>query len=227
MPVCMHARACALYMSVSMWVHVCMCLCTWMSEEQIRCLSLSLCIIPRRQGLLLTWPPASLRSSCMCPLPPHSTGSQAHGMPSPLNVDVEIQTQNLKLVQQACLSWIYLFSPLKHYVNTPSGVSFSSGRIILDSVLEVHYMGKYWNTFCVNVDMEFRNNTSLSLLLCCMNKKPKPKGTKLHSMFKKFKMYGAHWFLYIHLLYIFWRCRYFTVFLRLRSETIQRQKRKP
>lgn len=56
---------------------------------------------------------------------------------------------------------------------------------------------------CVNVHLEFRNNTSLSLLLCCINKKQSPRKKTVYSIFEKFKMHGAHWFLYIHLTCIF------------------------
>lgn len=53
--------------------------------------------------------------------------------------------------------------------------------------------------FCVNVHMEFINNTSLSLLLRCINKKTKSQEENGILHVEKFKMHGAHWFLYIHL----------------------------
>lgn len=127
----------ALYMSISMWVHVPVHIHECVNVRGVDCqvsFSVTLCSIHLRQGLSLTRRPASLRSFCICPLPPRQhwvTGT----CPAPLNVDAGIQTQNLKLVQQAFLSWRHLFSPLKHYIT------------LLKECLLAQGGGSFWTQF--------------------------------------------------------------------------------
>lgn len=66
-------------------------------------------------------------------------GLQAQALPHPLHVDAGIHTQDLRLGQQACLLPRNLSRPLKQHLMLLE-MSFSPKRIILDSVLEVHYM---------------------------------------------------------------------------------------
>lgn len=74
-----HTYACMLYMNVGVWVavpvhvHACQ-----MSRAGVfKALLLSASFIWGRVSHW-TWQPASLRSSCFCPLPPHSAGVTRH-----------------------------------------------------------------------------------------------------------------------------------------------------
>lgn len=182
--------------------HMCACACaqTWMCacQRSRSCVSLY-------HGLHYSFETESLTDLTASkpeiilylPLPPPQHWVTGTCYAFRLNVDVRIHTQNLKLVQHACLSWSHLFSPVKHYI----------------MLLKVHLsaQGGFWTHFlrciiwgevkhfCVNVHMEFINNTSLSLLLCCINKKAKSQEENSILHVEKFKMHGAHWFLYIHL----------------------------
>lgn len=117
----MHVCVRALNTSISMWVHVCMCMSVHIHEcvnvRGVDCqVSFSVTLHYSFESESLTDLTAS-SPEIILHLPFASLAALGHRhVPWPWNVDVRIQTENLKLVKQACLSWRHLSSSLKHYM---------------------------------------------------------------------------------------------------------------
>lgn len=170
-----HTYACVLYMNIGVCVAVPVHVCVRWVEQVSSKLYCSLHYSFEAESLTepdsqQVWdlPVFALRL-------PIVLGLQAHALPHPLHVDAGIRMQDLRLGQQACLSPRHLSSPLKQRLMLLE-MSFSPKRIILGGLSS-------WGTlyveilkhFCVNVDMELKNN--ISLLTLFYKSKPKPQET--------------------------------------------------
>lgn len=195
-----HTYACVLYMNIGVCVAVPVHVCVRWVEQVSSKLYCSLHYSFEAESLTepdsqQVWdlPVFALRL-------PIVLGLQAHALPHPLHVDAGIRMQDLRLGQQACLSPRHLSSPLKQRLMLLE-MSFSPKRIILGGL-------SFWGTlyveilkhFCVNVDMELKNN--ISLLLCFINQNQSPR-----KQFEHFRMQGVCWFSFIR-LGIFWKYRF-------------------
>lgn len=197
-----HMHVCYIWTSVCVWL----CLCTCMYVRWVELVSSK-----RYCSLHFSFEAESLTepdSQQVWDLPvfalhlPMALGLQAHALPHPLHVDAGIQTQDLRLGQQACLPPKHLSSPLKQHLMLLE-MSFSPKRIILGGLSS-------WGTlyveilkhFCVNVDMELKNN--ISLLLCFINQNQSPRKQFLSTLECK-ESAGFHSFIWLG---IFWKYRF-------------------